>query len=60
MRTFHLVTAAVATAVAVLAVGSASGGIADDVFTVHGLVSDTSGSAPVVDPSRRPAGRQLR
>jgi len=51
MRTFRLVTAAVALAAAVLVVGSAAGGIADDVFTVHGLVADTSASAPVADAS---------
>jgi hypothetical protein len=38
-------------AAAVVAVGSASGGIADDVFTFHDLVSDTLGSAPWADPS---------
>jgi uncharacterized protein (TIGR03118 family) len=51
MRTSRIVSAAVAMAAAVVAVGSASGGIADDVFTVHDLVSDTSGSAPSADPS---------
>ncbi len=51
MRTFPLVSAAVAMAAAVFVVGSASGGIADDVFTVHGLVSDVSASAPATDSS---------
>ena len=51
MRTFRLVTAAVAMAAAVLVVGSAAGGIADDIFTVHSLVSDTSASAPATDAS---------
>jgi len=51
MRTFRLVTAAVAIAAAVLVAGSAAGGIADDVFTVHNLVSDTSGPAPATDAS---------
>jgi uncharacterized protein (TIGR03118 family) len=51
MRTFRAISAAVAMAAAVVAVGSASGGIADDVFTVHDLVSDTSGSAPAADPA---------
>ena len=36
---------------AVLVVGSASGGIADDVFTVHDLVSDTAGTTPATDAS---------
>ena len=36
---------------AVLVVGSASSGIADDVFTVHDLVSDTAGTAPATDAS---------
>jgi len=44
-------TVAVAIAAAVLVVGAASGGIADDVFTTHDLVSDTSGSAPATDAS---------
>jgi uncharacterized protein (TIGR03118 family) len=49
MRTSTLVTAAAAMAAAALIAGSASGGIADDVFTVHALVSDVSGTAPVTD-----------
>ncbi len=40
MRTFSLGAAALAAAL--LVAGSASGGIADDVFTVHNLVSDTA------------------
>jgi uncharacterized protein (TIGR03118 family) len=36
-------------AAAALIAGSASGGIADDVFTVHALVSDVSGTAPATD-----------
>ena len=52
MHTFRLIlTAAVLAAGAALIVGSASGGVADDVFTVHGLVSDTATSASVVDSS---------
>jgi uncharacterized protein (TIGR03118 family) len=52
MRTFRLASAAVAiVATVVLATGSAAGGIADDVFTVHNLVGDTSGSAPTADAS---------
>jgi len=51
MRTFRLVSTAVVFAAAVLAVGSAAGGIADDVFTVHDLVSDASGPAPATDAS---------
>ncbi|HEY5058287.1 MAG TPA: TIGR03118 family protein [Gaiellaceae bacterium] len=51
MRTFRLATAAAAATLAMLAVGSASGGIADDVFTVHDLVGDTAGAAPVTDAS---------
>ena len=47
MRRFTLI-AAVAAAVFLVA-GAASGGIADDVFTVHGLVGDTSGAAPASD-----------
>jgi uncharacterized protein (TIGR03118 family) len=47
MRTFSLIAAALAAAA--LIAGSAFGGIADDVFTVHNLVSDTSGSAPASD-----------
>jgi uncharacterized protein (TIGR03118 family) len=51
MRTTGLMIATVAIAATVLVAGSASGGIADDVFTVHNLVSDQSGSAPVTDAS---------
>jgi uncharacterized protein (TIGR03118 family) len=47
MRTFSLIAAALAAAA--LIAGSAFGGIADDVFTVHNLVSDASGSAPASD-----------
>jgi uncharacterized protein (TIGR03118 family) len=42
MRTSRLVTAALAMVAALLVVGSAAGGIADDVFTVHDLISDAS------------------
>jgi hypothetical protein len=51
MRTFRLMTAAVAIAATVLIAGSAAGGIADDVFSVHDLVSDTSAAAPATDAS---------
>jgi uncharacterized protein (TIGR03118 family) len=51
MRAFHVAVAAFAIAVAVLVVGPAGGGIADDVFTVHDLVSDAAGTAPVADAS---------
>lgn len=51
MRTSRLITAAVALAAAVLVVGSASSGIADDVFTVHNLVGDQAGAAPAADAS---------
>jgi uncharacterized protein (TIGR03118 family) len=51
MRTFRLMTAAVAMAATVLVVGSAGGGIADNVFSVHDLVSDTSAAAPAADAS---------
>jgi uncharacterized protein (TIGR03118 family) len=51
MRTTRLMIATAAIAAAVLVAGSASGGIADDVFTVHNLVSDQSGPAPVTDAS---------
>lgn len=51
MRTFRLTAAAVAFAAAVLVVGPATGGIADDVFTVHDLVSDSLASAPTTDAS---------
>jgi uncharacterized protein (TIGR03118 family) len=49
MRTTYLTIAAAAIAAAVLIAGPASGGIADDVFTVHNLVSDTAGPAPATD-----------
>jgi uncharacterized protein (TIGR03118 family) len=51
MRTFRLATAAVAMAAAVLVVGTAGGGIAEDIYNVQSLASDTSASAPVTDPS---------
>jgi uncharacterized protein (TIGR03118 family) len=51
MRTFRVATAAAALVFAALVIGSASGGIADDVFTVHDLVADTAGPAPVTDAS---------
>src|SRR5580765_5865424 len=51
MTAFRLVTASVALAIAALVVGSAGGGIADDVFTVHGLVADTSTSVSATDAS---------
>ena len=47
MRKLYLGAAAIAAAF--LAVGSASGGIADDVFTVHPLIGDAAGSAPAAD-----------
>ena len=47
MRKLYLGAAAVAAVF--LAAGSAAGGIADDVFTVHALVGDASGSAPATD-----------
>jgi uncharacterized protein (TIGR03118 family) len=51
MHTFRLASAAVAMAAAVVIAGSAAGGIADDVFTVHNLVGDTTASAPAADAS---------
>ena len=51
MRTFRVATAAAALVFATLVIGSASGGIADDVFTVHDLVADTAGPAPLTDAS---------
>jgi uncharacterized protein (TIGR03118 family) len=51
LRTTLLITAAAALVVAALVVGPASSGIADDVFTVHNLVADTAGPAPVTDAS---------
>jgi uncharacterized protein (TIGR03118 family) len=47
MRKLYLGVAAVAAVF--LTGGSAAGGIADDVFTVHALVGDASGSAPATD-----------
>jgi uncharacterized protein (TIGR03118 family) len=47
MRKIILIAAACA--VASLVAGAATGGIADDVFTVHGLVGDSSGAAPATD-----------
>ena len=47
MRTLYLGAAVIAAAF--LVAGSASGGIADDIFTVHPLVADASGSAPGTD-----------
>ncbi len=47
MRRFSLM--AVAAAAVFLAAGAASGGIADDVFTMHALVGDTGGAGPVTD-----------
>jgi len=49
MRRCILWTAAGTVAAAILVVASASGGIADDVFTVHNLVADASGAAPATD-----------
>jgi uncharacterized protein (TIGR03118 family) len=51
MPAFRLVIGLVALAATALIVGSAGGGIADDVFTVHGLVSDTSTSVSATDAS---------
>jgi uncharacterized protein (TIGR03118 family) len=51
LNTTRLITATVALVAAVLVVGSASSGIADDVFTVHNLVSDAAGTAPTTDAS---------
>src|SRR2546423_12941834 len=45
MRTFSLLAAAAALAATLFVAGSAAGGVADDVFTVHNLVSDTSGAS---------------
>jgi uncharacterized protein (TIGR03118 family) len=45
MRTFSVLAAAAALTAALLVAGSAAGGIADDVFTVHNLVSDTPGAS---------------
>src|SRR5712691_5842906 len=47
MRKLYLGAAAIAAVV--LAAGSASGGIADDIFTVHPLIGDAAGSAPAAD-----------
>ena len=47
MRKLYLGVAAVAAIF--LVAGSASGGIADDVFSVHALVGDASGAAPATD-----------
>jgi uncharacterized protein (TIGR03118 family) len=47
MRKLFLGAAAIAAVF--LAAGSASGGIADDVFTVHPLIGDAAGSAPAAD-----------
>jgi uncharacterized protein (TIGR03118 family) len=49
MRRFSLLAAAAAFAAALLVAGSAAGGIADDVYTVHALVSDAATSAPAAD-----------
>ena len=51
MRTLRVVTAVVVTVAAVFAVGTAGGGIAEDVYIVQDLVSDTSGSALGTDAS---------
>ena len=51
LRTTRLISLAVAIAAAAVVAGSASGRIAVDVFTVHNLVSDTAGTAPVTDAS---------
>jgi uncharacterized protein (TIGR03118 family) len=50
MFTFRHVVAGIAI-VAALAAGSASAGIQDDVFSVHDLVADGAGTAPVADAS---------
>jgi hypothetical protein len=50
MFTFRHVVAGIAV-VAALAAGSASAGIQDDVFSVHDLVADGAGTAPVADAS---------
>ena len=51
MRTLRVVTAVVVTVAAAFAVGTAGGGIAEDVYIVQDLVSDTSGSALGTDAS---------
>jgi uncharacterized protein (TIGR03118 family) len=51
VRTFRLASAVIAIAVTVVVAASASGGIADDVYTVHNLVADTAGAAPATDAS---------
>ncbi len=50
MFTFRHVVAGIAV-VAALAAGSANAGIQDDVFSVHDLVADGAGTAPVADAS---------
>jgi uncharacterized protein (TIGR03118 family) len=50
MFTFRHVVAVIAV-VAALAAGSASAGIQDDVFSLHDLVADSAGAAPVADAS---------
>ena len=45
----RIIFIAAAGAAALLAAGAASSGIADDVYTVHNLVGDTSGAAPGTD-----------
>jgi hypothetical protein len=50
MITFRHVVAVIAV-VAALAAGSASAGIQDDVFSLHDLVADSAGAAPVADAS---------
>src|SRR5437660_1609156 len=47
MRIISFIAAAFAAVL--LVAGAATGGIADDVFTVHGLVGDSSGAAPAAD-----------
>jgi uncharacterized protein (TIGR03118 family) len=51
MRATRLACGLVAAAAAVVIAGSAAGGIAEDVFTVHNLVGDTAGAAPASDAS---------
>jgi uncharacterized protein (TIGR03118 family) len=51
MRTFRLASAVVAMAAAAVIAGSATGGVAEDIFTVHNLVGDTAGAAPASDAS---------
>jgi uncharacterized protein (TIGR03118 family) len=51
MRTSRLACGLAVVVAAVVVAGSAAGGITDDVFTVHNLVGDTTGSAPVADAS---------